>query len=77
MSETNYFWQGGRKIPVQKDVAEITIQAPSEAAARGAAERAGVQLSAVSAATPNRLGHQRESAAWRLSRHTLPRGRGG
>jgi len=53
MSETNYFWQGGRKIPVQKDAAEITIQAPSEAAARGAAERAGVQLSSVAVATPN------------------------
>jgi subtilisin family serine protease len=53
MSETTYFWQGGRKIAVQKDDAAITIHATDMAEAQAAADRAGVQLSALSRATPN------------------------
>lgn len=52
MTDTSYFWQGGRKIAVQKDATAITIQASSEAAALDAASRAGVTLSAPRVATP-------------------------
>jgi subtilisin family serine protease len=52
MAETNYFWQGGRKIAVQKDTSAITIHATSEANAQAAATRAGVQLDSVHATTP-------------------------
>ncbi len=46
MAETNYFWQGGRKIQVSKDDSAITIHAASEEEAQRAAERVGVTLSA-------------------------------
>ncbi|QPF73000.1 S8 family serine peptidase [Roseateles sp. DAIF2] len=49
---TSYFWQGGRKIPIRKDAATITIQASSESAALEAAGRAGVQVDALHSATP-------------------------
>ena len=52
MSETSYFWQGGRKIEVEKDDAAVTIHADNEAAARSAADRAGVDFSATSEAAP-------------------------
>jgi len=51
MSETNYFWQGGRKIEVQKDDSTITIHATSEADARTAVERAGVEIGAIEPVT--------------------------
>ena len=44
MSETGFFWQGGRKIDIQKDDSAITIHAPSEADAHRAAEQAGVAV---------------------------------
>jgi len=53
MADTTYFWQGGRKIPVQKDDSAITIHAASEAEAQAAATRAGVELRSLRAATPN------------------------
>lgn len=53
MAETTYFWQGGRKIPVQQDDSDITIHAASESEARDAATRAGVELRSLRAATPN------------------------
>ena len=53
MTDTTYFWQGGRKIPIRQDAAAITIQAASEAEARAAAARAGVQLQAVQPAAAN------------------------
>jgi hypothetical protein len=52
MSETNYFWQGGRKIEVQKDDSAITIHAAGEAAAHRAAERVGVELRATEPVAP-------------------------
>ena len=52
MSETNYFWQGRRKIEVRKDDAAVTIHAASEAEARSAAARAGVELRAAAPAGP-------------------------
>ena len=52
MSETTYFWQGGRRIEVQKDEATVTIHAENEAAARHAAARAGVELRAAASAAP-------------------------
>lgn len=66
MADTSYFWQGGRKIAVEKDASAITIEAPSEADAQGAAARAGVQLRALRAATPTlvraTVAHDREAA---------------
>ncbi|HEX5739634.1 MAG TPA: hypothetical protein VFY22_14080, partial [Hydrogenophaga sp.] len=53
MGNTTYFWQGGRKIPVQQDDSDITIHATSEAEAQDAADRAGVELQSLRAATPN------------------------
>lgn len=47
MSETKYMWQGGRKIEIEADPAEVTIHASDESAARAAAVAAGV--------TPSRL----------------------
>jgi subtilisin family serine protease len=52
MSETKYFWQGGRKIEIQKDDAAVTIHADSEAEAVSAAARAGVQLLAAATVAP-------------------------
>jgi subtilisin-like proprotein convertase family protein/subtilisin family serine protease len=52
MAETTYFWQGGRKIEVQKDDAAVTIHADSEAEARSAATRAGVELRGAATAAP-------------------------
>jgi subtilisin family serine protease len=52
MTETKYFWQGGRKIEIQKDDAAVTIHADSEAEAVSAAARAGVQLRAAATVAP-------------------------
>ena len=52
MSETNYFWQGGRKIEVQKDDSTITIHANSEAEARTEAERVGVEMREIAPVAP-------------------------
>ena len=52
MSENLYFWQGGRKIAIEKDPKAITIHAASEGDAQAAAQRAGVQLRRMRAATP-------------------------
>lgn len=52
MAETLYFWQGGRKIAVEKDPSAITIHAASEGDAQAAAQRAGVQLHRMRAASP-------------------------
>jgi subtilisin family serine protease/subtilisin-like proprotein convertase family protein len=52
MSETNYFWQGGRKIEIRQDDAAVTIHAENAAEAESAAERAGVELRAAANAAP-------------------------
>lgn len=52
MSETTYFWQGGRRIEVQPDQTAVTIHAESEADAQRAAERAGVALEIDQPAAP-------------------------
>jgi subtilisin family serine protease len=52
MSETTYFWQGGRKIEVRQDDAAVTIQAADAAEANAAATVAGVDLRAVEPAAP-------------------------
>ena len=52
MSETTYFWQGGRKIEVQQDNAAVTIHADNEAQAHSTAAHAGVELRATEAAAP-------------------------
>jgi len=44
MSETNYIWQGGRKIEIAKADAAVTVHATDEAEARAMAGRAGVEL---------------------------------
>lgn len=52
MSETNYFWQGGRKIEIRKDDAAITLSAGNEAEAHDAAAQAGVVLDAAETTAP-------------------------
>ncbi len=52
MSETTYFWQGGRKIEIKKDESEVTIQAESPAEAHAVASRAGVELRSATSAAP-------------------------
>src|SRR5256885_3226071 len=52
MSETNYFWQGGRKIEINQDPAAVTIHAAHEGEARDAAAAAGVNLRDTEAAAP-------------------------
>lgn len=52
MSETTYFWQGGRRIAVRHDDTGLTIHANTEADANVAADSAGVELRAVRAAAP-------------------------
>src|SRR5688500_16626052 len=52
MSETNYFWQGGRKVEVRQDEAAVTIHAPGETEAREAATAAGVSLRGTEPAAP-------------------------
>ncbi|RPH56871.1 hypothetical protein EHM82_02505, partial [bacterium] len=52
MSETNYFWQGGRRIEIRQDDAAVTIHAESAAEAESAATRAGVELRAAATAAP-------------------------
>jgi subtilisin family serine protease/subtilisin-like proprotein convertase family protein len=42
MSETQFMWQGGRKIAIEADPRDVTIQAHDEAAARELAREAGV-----------------------------------
>jgi len=70
VSETNYFWQGGRKIFIQKDAAEVTVQAADAAEVQAAAERAGVEIRALSPAAPGlmrvEVAGDRENAVSRL-----------
>ena len=44
MSTNDYFWQGGRKIPIERTQHDITIQAPDLNIAQAAANQAGVSL---------------------------------
>jgi subtilisin-like proprotein convertase family protein/subtilisin family serine protease len=52
MAEALHFWQGKRKIEVREDASALTIHAASEADARSAADRAGIQLESVERAAP-------------------------
>jgi subtilisin-like proprotein convertase family protein/subtilisin family serine protease len=52
VSETTYFWQGGRRIDVSQDATDVTIHAENEAVARLAASRAGVELREARPAAP-------------------------
>ena len=70
MSETNYFWQGGRKIEIKKDDTQVTIQAADAADAHAVAERAGVELREATTAAPGLVRAEvvgdRENAVSRL-----------
>jgi subtilisin family serine protease/subtilisin-like proprotein convertase family protein len=52
MSETSYFWQGGRRIDVRQDDQAVTIHADGVSEARETAARAGVDLREVAPAAP-------------------------
>src|SRR5262245_19420172 len=52
MTESTYFWQGGRKIEVRKDDSAVTIHADSEAEAGDAAARVDVPVRAAAIAAP-------------------------
>src|SRR5688572_5542098 len=60
MSEALHFWQGGQKVDVREDASGMTIHAPNEAAARVAADRAGIQLESVERAAPGLVRAQSE-----------------
>jgi subtilisin-like proprotein convertase family protein len=70
MSETTYFWQGGRKIEIKKDDAEVTIQAADTDEALALANRAGVEVRSVSPVAPGliraKVVGDRENAVSRL-----------
>jgi subtilisin-like proprotein convertase family protein len=72
---TSYFWQGGRKVEIEEDAAEITIQADSETEAQEAAARAGVALEQPAVAAPGmvraRLPTDRDGGMSRLRRETV------
>ena len=53
MAETNYLWQGGRRIEIEADPAAVTIQVPSEQEARAAARSLGVSARNVRRAGPD------------------------
>lgn len=44
MTTNQYFWQGGRKIPIEQTESEITLHASDVETAESAANRAGVSL---------------------------------
>ena len=48
----SYFWQGGRRIEVEEDAADITLHARDAAEAREVAARAGVEVAAARLAAP-------------------------
>lgn len=52
MSHTPFLWQGGRKIDIEADPAEITMHAADERSARQEAQASGVGISKVRAAGP-------------------------
>lgn len=47
MSTNGYFWQGGRKIQIERTESDITLQAPDIEIAQAAANQAGVSLEEV------------------------------
>jgi subtilisin-like proprotein convertase family protein len=55
MSDTSFFWQGGRKISIKKDDAQVTIQAPDTEAVEAMANRAGVRLRALEPVGPGMM----------------------
>lgn len=70
MSDTNFFWQGGRKIDVRKDDTAVTIHAASADDAHRVAASAGVALSDAERVAPGlvraRLAEDRERGVNRL-----------
>lgn len=52
MTTSDYFWQGGRKIPIAEASSDITVHAADPDAARSAADRAGVALAEVGKVAP-------------------------
>ncbi len=53
MSTNEYFWQGGRKLPIEQTESNITLNAPNVEAARAAAEQAGVSLEGMNQVGPD------------------------
>ncbi len=53
MTTNQYFWQGGRKIPIEQTESEITLHATNVETAQSAARRAGVLLEDVEKVGPN------------------------
>ncbi|RCJ37335.1 hypothetical protein A6770_14480 [Nostoc minutum NIES-26] len=52
MSTNEYFWQGGRKIPIEQAESNITLHASDVEAAQAATEQAGVGLEAINRVGP-------------------------
>jgi len=53
MSTNDYFWQGGRQIPIERTESDITLQAPDVETAQAAANQAGVSLEEVDQVGPD------------------------
>ncbi len=53
MSTNEYFWQGGRKIPIEQTENDITLHASDVEAARAAANQAGVSLEGMERVGPD------------------------
>jgi subtilisin-like proprotein convertase family protein len=53
MTTNTYFWQGGRKIPIEPAESDITLHAADIEAARVAASEAGVRLEDIAQVSPN------------------------
>ena len=70
MSETSYFWQGGRKVEVRQDDDAVTIQATDEVEASRTATQHEVALAATQTAAPGlvraRIVGDRDDAMQRL-----------
>lgn len=49
----NYFWQGGRRIPIEQTESEITLQVPDVETAQSVADEAGVSLEEMAQVGPD------------------------
>lgn len=53
MTNSDYFWQGGRQVPIEKAGREITLHAPNVETARAVAHQAGVDLESFNSVSPD------------------------
>ena len=75
MSETTYFWQGGRKIEIKIDDTQVTIRGANPQEVLAAATRAGVGIRSATSAAPELVRAEivgdRETAVSKLREHDI------